>query len=154
MQQRARAVAAVVLAAVLALGGCGGSEVDQSDVQERAESRAVQTRGFVDDLVTGLDGMGVEVTEDSTDPCDLAVEDSGLLHNYSVRFTVDEDAVARLQGEIADTLEADGWTVRRDVRDDERGIVSVRFLKDTFSMGSTISETGNATAGGSGGCVS
>lgn len=145
----------IMVMAALTLGGCGSSEEDEMDVQERADARAVQTRGFVDDLVTRLDGMAVEVAQDSTDPCDLAVEDSGLLHNYSVRFTVDDDAVARLQGEIADALEADGWTVRRDARNDERGVVSVRFLKDTYSIGSKISEeTGNATAFGSGGCVS
>ena len=123
-------------------------------MRQLAETRAAQTRGFVDGLVTRLRGIGVEVAQDATGPCDLAAEDSGLLHTYIVRFTVDDDAVARLQGEIADALEADGWTVRRDARNDERGVVSVRFLKDTYSIGSKISEeTGNATASGSGGCV-
>lgn len=138
---------------VLAVSACS-QEQDRTVVRQQAEARAAQTRGFVDDLVTRLDGVGVEVAQDATDPCDLASEDSGLVHNYIVRFTVEEDAIARLQGEIADALEADGWTVRRDARNDERGVVSVRFLKDTYSIGSKISEeTGNATAFGSGGCV-
>lgn len=147
-----RYVQVMVLVVAIALGGCTGSEDTDMDVQQRAEERASQTRVFVDDLVERLDGAGVEVTEDSVDPCDLAVEDSGLLHNYSVRFTVDGDAIDRLQGEIADGLGADGWTVRRDAPN--RGVVSVRFLRETFSIGAAISsETGNATAGGSGGCV-
>lgn len=147
-----RCLVAIMVMTALALGGCANSEEDDMDVQERAEARAVQTREFVDDLVSRLDGAAVEVVEDSIDPCDLAVEDSGLLHNYSVRFAVGDEAVGLLQGEIADSLEVGGWTVRRDPV--ERGLVSVRFLKDTFSFGATISqETGNATAGGSGGCV-
>lgn len=144
-----------MLVAAIALGGCGGSEEGDMDVQQRAEERAVQTRAFVDDLVERLGGTGVEVTEDSFDPCDLAVEDSGVLHTYTLRFSVGPDAADRLGGEIADALAADGWTVRADPPNPDRGEVSVRFLRDSFSIGSKIAtKTGTATAGGSGGCVS
>lgn len=144
----------LALAVTLALSGCGSNEEDEMDLEQRMEQRAAVTRGHIDDLVERLDGSSIEVVGNDVVDCDPQDRDAGLMLNYTVRFTVDDDAVARLQGEIAEALEAEGWTVRRDARNDEQGVVSVRFLKDTFSMGSKISETGNATAGGSSGCVS
>jgi hypothetical protein len=143
----------LVVVCLLGLGGCGDGKESDMDQQERAEQRAVQTRAEVDDLVDRIGGTGVEVTEDGFEDCDPQDPDAGLLHNYGVRFTVGDDAIARLRGEVADALEADGWTVRRD--EPGNGEVSVRFLKGEASMGAIVStQTPNATAGGSGGCVS
>jgi hypothetical protein len=142
----------VLVAAVL--GGCQGGKENGMDVRERAEAKAVETRGHVDDLVERLGGSGVKVVGDDIIDCDPQDPDAGLVHNYTVRFTVEDDAAGRLQGEIADALEADGWTVRRDAPNPDRGVVSVRFLRDSFSMGSKIADSGMATAGGSSGCVS
>lgn len=146
-----RYLLSVVLVTAVALGGCGGGEKDDMDLQQKSDERAVQTRGYVDDLVDRLGGTGVDVTEDGAESCDPERDDSGLVHNYGVRFDTESGAAERLQGAIADDLDADGWTVRRDAPN--RGVVSVRFLRDGFSVGAKISDTGNATAGGSGGCV-
>lgn len=146
-----RYLLAIALATTVALSGCGDGKEDDMDLQQRAEQRAVQTREDVDDLVERLGGTGVEVTEDGFEDCDPADPDSGLLHNYGLRFTVEPGAADLLQGTIATDLEADGWTVRRDAPNG--GVVSVRFLREAASMGAKISGTGNATAGGSGGCV-
>lgn len=141
----------VLVAAVL--GGCQGGKENDMDVQERAEAKAVETRGYVDDLVERLGGTGAKVVGDDIIDCDPQDPDAGLLFNYTVRFTVEDDAAQRLEGEIADALEADGWTVRRDAPNTDRGTMSTRFLRDSFSIGAHISDTGNATAGGSSGCV-
>lgn len=140
----------VLVAAVL--GGCQGKENDM-DVQQRAEAAAVKTRQYVDDLVERLGGTGVTVVGDDIIDCDPQHPDAGLSHSYQVRFTVEDDAAGRLEGEIADDLEADGWTVRRDAPNTDRGTRSTRFLRGSFSIGSEIADTGNATAGGSTGCV-
>ena len=147
-----RYLLAIALATTVALGGCGNGKENDMDVQQRAEQRAVETRGHVDDLVERLGGTAVTVTGDDFVDCDPQDPEAGLLHNYTVRFTAEDDAADRLQGQVADELEKDGWTVRRDAPNE--GVVSVRFLRDAASMGAKVSDTGNATAGGSGGCVS
>lgn len=148
-----RAALAIVLATAVALGGCTSSKEGDMDLRERAEAQAVVVRGHVDDLVQRLDGTGVSVAGDDIIDCDPQDPAAGLLHNYTVRFTVEPGAAELLQGDVADALQADGWTVRRDAPNAERGVISVRFLQDGMSMGAKISETGNATAGGSSGCV-
>lgn len=143
---------AIVLAALVALGGCDSGKGDDMDVQKRAEAEAVKTREYVDDLVERLGGTGAKVVGDDIIDCDPQRPEAGLLHNYTVRFTAPEDAETRLKGEVADALEADGWTVRRDP-DTEREI-SVRFLRDGRSMGAKLAvESDGATAGGSSGCI-
>jgi hypothetical protein len=143
---------AIVLAALVALGGCDGSKGDSMDVQERAEAAAVKNRQHVDDLVERIGGLGAKVVGDDIIDCDPQDPDAGLLHNYSVRFTAPEGAEARLKGEVADALEAEGWTVRRDP-DTEREI-SVRFLRDGTSLGASLAvESDGGTAGGSSGCI-
>ena len=153
MRRRTMTWATMIVLAAAVLGGCQGGKENDMDVQERAEAKAVETRGHVDDLVERLGGTGVKVVGDDIIDCDPQDPDAGLLHNYTVRFTVEDDAAARLQGEIADALEADGWTVRRDPPNTDRGTMSTRFLRDSFSMGATVADTGDATAGGSSGCV-
>lgn len=148
-----RFLLAIVLATTVALGGCGDGEESDVDVQERAETKAVEVRRNVDDLVERLGGTQAAVAGDDIIDCDPQDPDAGLLHNYTVRFTVSEDAAQQLQGEIAESLEADGWTVRRDAPNEDRGVISVRFLREPMSMGAKISDSGRATAGGSSGCV-
>lgn len=145
--------ATMIVLMAAALGGCQGDKENDMDVKERTDAKAVETRGYVDDLVERLGGTGAKPVGDSITDCDPQDPDAGLVHNYTVRFTVEDDAADRLQGEIADVLEADGWTVRRDPPNTDRGVISVRFLRDSFSMSAKISDTGNATAGGSSGCV-
>jgi hypothetical protein len=141
----------VLMAAVL--GGCQDGKEKDMDVRQRTEAEAVKTRQHVDDLVERLGGTGTEVVGDDITDCDPQDPDAGLVYNYTVRFTVEDDAADRLEGEVADALEADGWTVRRDPPNTDRGTMSTRFLRDSFSMGATIADTGKATAGGSSGCV-
>lgn len=147
-----RYLLAIALATTVALSGCGDGKENDMDLQQRAEQRAVETRANLDDLVDRLGGTDVEVMEDGFEDCDPQDSDSGLLHNYALRFTVEPGAADLLQGQVASDLEADGWTVRRDAPNGD--LTSVRFLRDAASMGAKVSASGNATAGGSGGCVS
>jgi hypothetical protein len=144
---------AIVLAAMVALGGCDSGKGDDMDVKDRAEAAAAKNRQHVDDLVERLGGTEVKVVGDDIIDCDPQHPDAGLLHNYTVRFTAPKDAASRLKGEVADALEGDGWTVRRDP-DTEREI-SVRFLRGEASLGASLAVgSDGATAGGSTGCVS
>lgn len=137
---------AIGLAGVVVLGGCGPGEEGR---QQRAEARAEQARVHVDDLVERLGGTEVEVVGDSIIDC--LPPDSGLEPYYAVRFTVVAEVADRLQSEIADDMESEGWTVRRDGYSD--GETSARFWQDPFGMSAIISDSGKATANGSSGCV-
>lgn len=134
------------------LAGCGKEE-DGMELQERAEARAAQSRTNVDELAT-LVGTSPTVAQDEMADCVPGDEDSGLEHLYTVHVTADDTTPERLNGEIADRYEAEGWTVKRDSVDPQNQVVSVRFAKDGFNLGVKFSaETGRATVGGSGGCV-
>lgn len=128
------------------ISGCGA---DEEGRERRADERAEQARVHVDDLVKQLGGTAVEVVSDDIGEC--LPPASGLEPNYAVRFTVGADAADRLQGEIAEDLEADGWTVRRDGYSD--GETGMRFWRTPYAISSRISDTGQATAVGSSGCV-
>ncbi|WP_332667408.1 hypothetical protein [Aeromicrobium sp.] len=144
--------ATMILLVAAVLGGCQGDKENDMDVQQRAEAAAEKNRQHVDDLVERLGGVGAKVVGDDIIDCDPQDPDAGLLHNYTVRFTAPEGAETRLKGEVADALEAEGWTVRRDP-DTEREI-SLRFLRDGTSLGAKLAvHSDGATAGGSSGCV-
>ena len=137
-----------MLVALVFASGCQRGE--EMDISQSAEARAVEARGQVDGLADRL-GSGREVLIDDIGPCQPG-DDEGLDLVYSLRVPVEPGAADRLRGEIADELESDGWTVRRDA--DEGSEVSVRFLRGTFSMGAIVDESvGLASVGGSGGCV-
>lgn len=143
-----RRIVAVMLVALACASGCQGGE--DMDIKQRAEARAVEAREHIDGLADQL-GSGKAVLQDDIGPCEPG-DDSGLDLVYVLRVPVEPGAADRLRGEIADALEADGWTVRRDA--DQGNEVSVRFLRDTFSMGAVVDESvGFASVSGSGGCV-
>ncbi|GAA3546436.1 hypothetical protein AFL01nite_28090 [Aeromicrobium flavum] len=143
-------VVALMLCGIV-LAGCG--KEDDMELQERAEARAAKARGFVDDLAARV-GTAPEVVQDEMGDCVPGREDSGIDLSYTVRVAVDDGAADRLRGEISDHFAAEGWEVKVDPVDPENQVVSVRFAKDTFTMGAKISESdGRASVGGSGGCV-
>jgi len=145
-----RLIVAIVVGGVL-IAGCG--KEDDMTVRERAEARAEQARAHIDDLASRV-GTAPQVVQDELASCDPSTED-GLDLIYIVHLTADDGSVERLQGEIADHFSAEGWEVEPAPGDRERQIVSVRFAKDTFTMGAEISErTGKVVVSGSGGCVS
>lgn len=141
----------VALVALLVLvNGC--TQEDDMDLQERAEARAVEARSHIDDLAARIGAEPPEVRQDKLTDCVPGQEDSGLDLVYTLRVAVDPGAADRLRGEIADHFESEGWQVKRDP--DSGTVVSVRFQKDTFTIGAKVSEAdGQATVGGSGGCV-
>jgi len=135
---------------VLMVSGCG--KENGMDLQERAEARAVEARGHIDQLARSV-GTDLVVRQNSLTDCVPGQDDSGLDLVYTVHVTVEPGAADRLRGEIADRLAAEGWTVKQDP-EHESGLVSVRFQKDTFTMGAKVSEADHwAAIGGSGGCV-
>ena len=145
-----RLIMAIVVCGVL-IAGCG--KEDDMTVRERAEARAEQARRHIDDLASRV-GTAPQVVQDELASCDPST-DEGLDLIYIVHLTADDGSVERLQGEVAEHFAADGWEVERAPGDRERQIVSVRFAKDTFTMGAEISErTGKVVVSGSGGCVS
>jgi len=120
---------------------------------ERAQARAAEARAYVDDLASRV-GTAPQVVQDEMGPCVPGRDDSGIDLSYTVHVTVDETAAERLRGEVAEHFAAEGWEVKVDPVDPERRTVSVRFARDTFTMGANISEAaGRAAVGGSGGCV-
>jgi hypothetical protein len=147
-----RTLVALMLCGIV-LAGCGKEDGDDMELQERAEARATQARGHVDDLA-GRVGTAPQVVQDELGDCVPGQEDSGIDLSYTVHVTVDEGAAERLRGEIADHFAAEGWEVKTDPVDPQNQVVSVRFAKDTFTMGAKVSqESGRAAVGGSGGCV-
>ncbi|MFS0886875.1 hypothetical protein [Aeromicrobium sp. 179-A 4D2 NHS] len=145
-----RRLIAMIVACGVLVAGCG--KEDDMTVQERAEARAAQARAHIDDLASRV-GSAPQVVQDELASCDPST-DEGLDLIYVVHLTADDGSVERLQGEVADHFAAEGWEVERAPGDRERRIVSVRFAKDTFTMGAEISErTGRAVVSGSGGCV-
>jgi len=139
--------------AVLVLAGCQSDAEREADLERRVEERAAQSRELIDDLAARV-GTSPEVRQDEVADCVPGQDDSGRQPTYTVGVTIHPDAVARLTGEIADDLAADGWTVKRDPVDPENKVVSVRFAKDVFTMGVRISEeTKVATVGGSSECI-
>ncbi|GAA3546426.1 hypothetical protein AFL01nite_28080 [Aeromicrobium flavum] len=80
---------------------------------------------MVDDLAVRV-GSSPEVRFDESPDCVPGQEDSGLDPSDTVHVTTEAAAVHRLTGEIADDLDADGWTVKRDPVDPENREVSVR----------------------------
>lgn len=141
-------IVTVMLVALAFAGGCQGGE--DMDIAQRAEDRAAEARGHIDDLADRL-GPDKEVLTDDIGPCEPG-DDEGLDLVYSLRVPVDPGAADLLRGEIADELESEGWAVRRDADQGEE--VSVRFLRGTFSMGAIVDESaGLASVSGSGGCV-
>ena len=145
-----RTLTALMLCGIV-LAGCG--KEDDMDRQERAEVRAEQARAHIDDLAARL-GTDPQVVQDEMGDCVPGQEDSGLDASYTVHVTIDAGAAERLRGEIADHFAAEGWEVKRDPQDSDGDEVSVRFAKDTFTMGANLSESaGKAAVGGSGGCV-
>lgn len=146
--EAASKVLAAMLVALIFASGCQRGE--DMDIAQRAEARAVEARGYVDDLADQL-GSDKEVLADDIGPCEPG-DDEGLDLVYSLRVPVEPGSADRLRGEIADGLESDGWTVRRDA--DQGSEVSVRFLRGIFSMGAIVDESaGLASASGSSGCV-
>ena len=144
-----RLIVAIVACGAL-IAACG--KEDDMTVQERAEARAAQARAHIDDLASRV-GSAPQVVQDELASCDPST-DEGLDLIYVVHLTADDGSVERLQGEVADHFAAQGWEVKRDSVDPERKTVSVRFAKDTFTMGAEISQTaGKVVVGGSGGCV-
>jgi len=144
-----RLIVAIVACGVL-IAACG--KEDDMTVQERAEARAAQARAHIDDLASRV-GTAPQVVQDELASCDPST-DEGLDLIYVVHLTADDDSPARLEGEVADHFAAEGWEVKRDAGDPGRGIVGVRFAKDTFTMGAEVSErTGKVVVSGSGGCV-
>ncbi len=141
-----------IAACALVLSGCSKEE-DGMELEQRAEARAVELRALVDDLASRV-GTDPEVKQDAKPYCEPGQEDSGLNPTYTVHVSTDDTSAARLTGEVADQLEADGWTVKRDPVDRETQEVRVRFAKGEFNLGVLISqEAARASVGGSGGCV-
>ncbi|MBC9226743.1 hypothetical protein GL325_10430 [Aeromicrobium sp. 636] len=141
-------IAALVVC--VSLSGCGESG---SELEKRAQGRAAELRTHVDDLAARV-GTNPEVKQDATPYCVPGQEDSGLNPTYTVHVATDDTSVGRLTSDVADQLEADGWTVKRDPVDTETQEVGVRFAKGEFNLGVLINqEAGRASVGGSGGCV-
>lgn len=98
-----------------------------------------------------LVGSEREVKQDTLGPCGLGGEE-GLSLSYIVHVVVEPGTSERLEVEIADRYEADGWDVRRDPPSGNE--VSVRFIKDGYSIGARVDETvKRAAVLGSMGCV-
>ncbi|MTB89268.1 hypothetical protein H9L21_10105 [Aeromicrobium senzhongii] len=141
-------IAALVVC--VSLSGCGESG---SELEKRAEGRADETRTLVDDLAARV-GTNPEVKQDATLDCVPGQDDSGLNPTYTVHVATDDTSAARLTSEVADELDAEGWTVKRDSVDPSAEEVEVRFAKGEFNVGVLINqEAGRASVGGSGGCV-
>src|SRR5690606_32034679 len=104
--------------------------------------------------LAGRVGTAPEVVQDEMGDCVPGQEDSGIDLSYTVHVAVEAGAADRLRGEIADHFAAEGWEVKVDPVDPANQVVSIRFAKDTFTMGAKVSEkSGRAAVGGSGGCV-
>lgn len=145
-----RRVVGVLVLVLVAVSGC--DKESGMELQERAEARAAEARGYIDELARQV-GSDPEVRQDVLTDCVPGQEDSGLDLIYTLHVTVEVGTADRLRGEIADHFEADGWTVKRDPVGDD-GAVSVRFQKGTFTMGANVSEDVRwAAVSGSGGCV-
>lgn len=136
----------------LVLSGCGKQE-DDMERQERAEARATEARGYIDDLASRV-GTSPQVVQDELLDCVPGQDDSGIDLSYTVHVTVRDGAADRLRGEVAEHFAGQGWEVKPGTSDPEGGSVSVRFAKDTFTMAANVNEsTGRAAVIGSGGCV-
>lgn len=145
-----RTLVALMLCGIV-LSGCG--KEDDMQLRDRAEARATEARAHIDDLAARV-GTDPEVVQDELGECVPGQEDSGLDLSYTVHVTVDDGAAERLRGEIAEHYEAQGWKVTRDPQDPADDEVSVRFAKDTFTMGANLSPSASrAAVAGSGGCV-
>ena len=136
----------------LVLSGCGKQE-DDMERQERAEARATEARGYIDDLASRV-GTSPQVVQDELLDCVPGQEDSGIDLSYTVHVTVKDGAADRLRGEVAEHFASQGWEVKPGTRDPDGDSVSVLFAKDTFTMAANVSESaGRAAVIGSGGCV-
>lgn len=141
-------MAFVILAAILAVTGCG--KEDEMDLQERAEARAAEARTHIDDLAA-LVGETTEILMDELTTCIPGQDDSGIDLVYKLGVDTEGDP-EQIITDVSDQMEKKGWRVVRDPDGD--GDVSARFGKDGFSMGARIStRSGLATVGGTGGCV-
>lgn len=145
-----RRIVGVLALVLVAVSGC--QKESGMDLQERAEARAAEARGYIDDLAERV-GSDPDVRQDVLTDCVPGQEASGLDLAYTLHVRVEAGTADRLSGEIADHFEADGWIVKRDPVGDD-GAVSVRFQRGTFTMGANVSEAdGRAAVSGSGGCV-
>jgi hypothetical protein len=138
----------LAVAAVLLMGVSGCERGEKMSQEERAEQASAQLRELVDELVP-LVGDDPEVRQDEYTECNPDRNDSAVYPVYTVRVQAPEGALARLQEEILDRYEAEGWAIRRDR-------TGVRFGKDGFILIATANaegKAGRATVGGSGPCI-
>lgn len=147
-----RAVIIGLLVLTLGTTACSSEEDPVADTTQ-VDQVAAAARAAVDDLAARV-GTDPETRQDVITDCVPGNKDSGRMLAYTLRVTVDDGAVDRLRGEIADELAADGWTVKPRPAGNASSGETVDFEKDGTTMGASIFVAkGYAAVSGSGGCV-
>lgn len=136
---------------LLALGsGCGTDGTGPAPEPPELPSleQVTQTTKRDIDALAELLGSQASVRQEFVGDCEPHQPEKGKNFTYQVHVQIQPGTLARLRGEIAADLAAQGWTVKRDP--DE----SVRFAKDGANMGASVWEdVAMAAVGGTSACV-
>lgn len=139
------ALVALVIACALIVAGCGDTKENQ---MKKIDKVAAQARTDIDALAAMI-GTDPEIRQNDIGACIPGRDDSGKDLIYILHVKVKPGTLARLRGEIADNLQAKGWTPHPGPGDEE-----ISFTKGTTTMGARVWEDIHlAAVSGSGGCV-
>lgn len=136
----------VLAAAVLAVSGCGGPDVEDAEFVRAVDDAARTARAEVDALADQV-GSGAEPVRDELVECDRS-GDEGRRVAYTVRVEVGDAARAVAGNPLRDRYESRGWAVAY------RGETTVLFQRAGTRLVLILDpDTSTASVGSTGGCV-